>query len=102
MCVCACACGGGEQFFSRQLLFGRFDNDEPVMASLYPAFKEYLDYYNGVIKVLAYMGPALNYMGPARTHSHVGDCLVIVWAHRESVLFKQLVLDSVTSTRQCG
>ena len=49
--VCAHACGGGEQFFSRQLLFGRFDNDEPVMASLYPAFKEYLDYYNAVIKV---------------------------------------------------
>jgi hypothetical protein len=58
VCVCACACGGGEQFFSRQLLLGRFDNDEPVMASLYPAFQEYLDYYNGVVKVLAYMGPA--------------------------------------------
>jgi len=28
-------------------LLGRFDNDEPVMASLYPAFQEYLDYYNG-------------------------------------------------------
>jgi 15,16-dihydrobiliverdin:ferredoxin oxidoreductase len=41
------------QFFSRQLLFGRFDNDEPVMSSLYPAFKEYLDYYNAVIKGLA-------------------------------------------------
>jgi len=40
------------QFFSRQLLFGRFDNDEPVMASLYPAFKEYLDYYTTMIKAL--------------------------------------------------
>jgi hypothetical protein len=70
VCVCACACGGGEQFFSRQLLFGRFDNDEPVMASLYPAFKEYLDYYNGVIKVLAYMGPALHPTLPLH-----GSCL---------------------------
>jgi len=40
------------QFFSRQLLFGRFDNDEPVMTSLYPAFKEYLDYYTTMIKGL--------------------------------------------------
>ena len=57
MRVCAHECGGGEQFFSRQLLFGRFDNDEPVMASLYPAFKEYLDYYNAVIKVLPDIKP---------------------------------------------
>jgi len=40
------------QFFSRQLLFGRFDNDGPVMESLYPAFKEYLDYYTTMIKGL--------------------------------------------------
>jgi 15,16-dihydrobiliverdin:ferredoxin oxidoreductase len=40
------------QFFSRQLLFGRFDNDGPVMESLYPAFKEYLDYYTEMIKGL--------------------------------------------------
>ena len=40
------------QFFSRQLLFGRFDNDGPVMESLYPAFKEYLDYYTAMIKNL--------------------------------------------------
>jgi hypothetical protein len=40
------------QFFSRQLLFGRFESDEPVMSSLFPAFKEYLDYYSHVIKSL--------------------------------------------------
>eukprot|EP00960_Hanusia_phi_P052496 761494-Hanusia_phi.AAC.2 len=32
------------RFFSKQLLFGRFDNDEPqVMKSLFPAFQEYME-----------------------------------------------------------
>jgi len=33
------------QFFSKQLAFGRFESSEPVMEQLYPAFKEYLDMY---------------------------------------------------------
>lgn len=40
------------QFFSRQLLFGRFDNDGPVMESLFPAFKEYLEYYTTMVRAL--------------------------------------------------
>lgn len=33
------------QFFSRQLVFAKFDNAEPVMTELFPAFKEYLEAY---------------------------------------------------------
>lgn len=33
------------QFFSRQLVFAKFDNSEPVMTQLFPAFREYLDAY---------------------------------------------------------
>lgn len=33
------------QFFSRQLIFAKFDNSEPVMTQLFPAFKEYLAAY---------------------------------------------------------
>lgn len=33
------------QFFSKQLVFAKFDNSEPVMTQLFPAFKEYLDVY---------------------------------------------------------
>eukprot|EP00182_Erythrolobus_australicus_P001865 CAMPEP_0185829940 /NCGR_PEP_ID=MMETSP1353-20130828/532_1 /TAXON_ID=1077150 /ORGANISM="Erythrolobus australicus, Strain CCMP3124" /LENGTH=336 /DNA_ID=CAMNT_0028527781 /DNA_START=219 /DNA_END=1231 /DNA_ORIENTATION=+ len=38
------------QFFSKQLAFGRFENADPVMAELYPAFKEYLEAYIAAIK----------------------------------------------------
>jgi len=40
------------QFFSRQLLFARFDNDGPVMETLFPAFKEYVEHYLSVIQGL--------------------------------------------------
>ncbi|EKX38320.1 ferredoxin blin reductase plastid precursor [Guillardia theta CCMP2712] len=40
------------RFFSKQLLFGRFDNDEPVMSSLFPAFQEYMEYYVKMIRGL--------------------------------------------------
>lgn len=33
------------QFFSRQLIFAKFDNSEPVMTQLFPAFKEYVTAY---------------------------------------------------------
>ena len=33
------------QFFSKQLLFGKCDNDGPVMESLFPASQEYLLHY---------------------------------------------------------
>lgn len=40
------------KFFSKELLFGRFDNDQPVMESLYPAMKEYVEYYLKTIRDL--------------------------------------------------
>jgi 15,16-dihydrobiliverdin:ferredoxin oxidoreductase len=40
------------RFFSRQLLFGKFDNDGPVMSDLLPAMKEYMDHYLSVIRAL--------------------------------------------------
>lgn len=33
------------QFFSKQLIFAKFDTTEPVMTQLFPAFKEYLESY---------------------------------------------------------
>lgn len=38
------------QFFSKQLMFAKFNNSEPVMTQLFPAFKEYLDAYIEMIK----------------------------------------------------
>lgn len=38
------------KFFSKQLAFGRFDNPEPIMAELFPAFQEYLAQYVGLVK----------------------------------------------------
>lgn len=38
------------QFFSRQLVFAKFDNAEPVMSQLFPAFKEYVTAYIKMIK----------------------------------------------------
>lgn len=40
------------QFFSRQLAFAKFDNADPVEAQLFPAFKEYLRDYIGMINKL--------------------------------------------------
>jgi len=40
------------QFFSKELLFGRFDNDGPVMESLFPAFQEYVEHYLKTIRSL--------------------------------------------------
>jgi 15,16-dihydrobiliverdin:ferredoxin oxidoreductase len=40
------------RFFSRQLLFGKFDNDGPVMSDLFPAMKEYMDYYMNLMRGL--------------------------------------------------
>lgn len=37
------------RFFSKQLLFGKFDNDGPVMESLFPASQEYLTHYLDMI-----------------------------------------------------
>jgi len=37
------------RFFSKELLFGRFDNDGPVMESLFPASQEYLLHYLDMI-----------------------------------------------------
>ncbi|KAJ8904717.1 hypothetical protein NDN08_001235 [Rhodosorus marinus] len=38
------------QFFSKQLAFGRFDNPQPVMEELFPAFEEYLNTYVKMFK----------------------------------------------------
>lgn len=38
------------QFFSRQLVFAKFDSSEPVMTQLFPAFKEYIDVYVDMVK----------------------------------------------------
>jgi 15,16-dihydrobiliverdin:ferredoxin oxidoreductase len=46
------------RFFSKQLLFGKFDNDGPVMSDLFPAMKEYMDYYMDVIRGLKPNGDA--------------------------------------------
>lgn len=38
------------QFFSKQLVFAKFDNAEPVMTQLFPAFQEYLTAYITMMK----------------------------------------------------
>lgn len=38
------------QFFSRQLVFAKFENSEPVMTQLFPAFKEYVTAYVKMMK----------------------------------------------------
>lgn len=38
------------QFFSRQLVFAKFDNSEPVMTQLFPAFTEYVTAYIKMMK----------------------------------------------------
>lgn len=37
------------QFFSRQLIFAKFDNTEPITTQLLPAFKEYLQAYTAMM-----------------------------------------------------
>mmetsp|Transcript_5797 Transcript_5797/g.17319 ORF Transcript_5797/g.17319 Transcript_5797/m.17319 type:complete len:300 (+) Transcript_5797:110-1009(+) len=38
------------KFFSKQLAFGRFENADPIMKELYPAFEEYLKVYIDLFK----------------------------------------------------
>lgn len=38
------------QFFSKQLVFAKFDNQEPIQSQLFPAFKEYLAKYVEMIQ----------------------------------------------------
>lgn len=38
------------QFFSKQLVFAKFDNSEPIMTQLFPAFKEYVTAYIAMMK----------------------------------------------------
>mmetsp|Transcript_14296 Transcript_14296/g.29276 ORF Transcript_14296/g.29276 Transcript_14296/m.29276 type:complete len:310 (+) Transcript_14296:104-1033(+) len=38
------------KFFSKQLAFGRFEDTDPIMKELFPAYKEYLQHYIQLIK----------------------------------------------------
>jgi hypothetical protein len=41
-----------KEFFSSQLLFGRFDNPQPIKESLFPAMCEYIEHYVKMVKDL--------------------------------------------------